>query len=457
MMGLENQLQINQSQKIIITPKLSQALKVLQLSSMDLRDYVDEMIAENPLLEINNESVVESPTETRNEIDWEEYSREIGESLEPRIPKEQKEKLSYENITTMDASFYEYLLSQLGVLKLKVEDFRIARYLIGNIDSCGYLTVSAQQAQADLNVAAVKIKEMISIVQSLDPPGIGANNVKECLLIQLAHKGMCDEVLCNLVENHLENISEGRFSRIARSLNISVTRVQELADLIKSLNPKPGASFGSDQTRYIVPDVVIERVEGEYSIYLNDKQVPHLTINDTYRSLLKSNKSVDNDTKCYVENKLNQALWLIQSIEQRLLTIFRVATALVEFQREFFDYGVKYIKPLNLKQIATEIGMHESTVSRATTNKYIQTPQGVFEFKFFFNTGINTERGGNESSVNIKRLLKDMVKGEDATKPFSDQKLADIFKSRGVDIARRTISKYRDELGIPSTGNRKRY
>ncbi|QNB46864.1 RNA polymerase factor sigma-54 [Thermanaerosceptrum fracticalcis] len=459
-MSLGFGLNLEQTQKLIMTPELRQAIKILQLSSLELTDYVNQIILENPLIEAREEdyNFPEPKEKKSSEVDWEDYIEEMRNLPERPMAVEAKQEFTFENMVTRGVSLQEYLLSQLGLIRLKSSEEAMARYLIGNIDTTGYLAVTLEQAARDLRKKVSEIEKILHLVQSLDPPGVGARDLRECLLLQLKQKGLLNEELTRLVQNHLEDIGAGKLQRIAQALDITVGRAQELADMIKSLNPKPGASFGGEEEiRYIVPDVLVQRVEDEYIILVNDTNIPRLTINQTYTSILHKNSKVDEDTRNFVEGKLNQALWLIRSIEQRRMTIYLVSRAIVTMQREFFDRGVKYLRPLTLKQIAEEVGVHESTVSRATANKYMQTPQGIFEFKFFFSSGLNTNKGECASSESIKSIISDIIKEEDITRPYSDQKIADILQERGVKIARRTVTKYREELSIPSAGQRKRY
>ena len=458
-MDLGYNLRLEQQQRLIMTPELRQAIKILQLSSVELTDYVNEIILENPLIEVNEEAIDPNLGKKESLLDWGEYLRGTRDLPERNLSKEVKAEFPFESLVSKGMDLHEYLFSQLGYLSLSKMQYKAARYLIGNLNSLGYLAVTLEQAANDLKIAYKKVEEALSIVQGFDPPGVGARSLSECILIQLKQKNINNQELYDIVNNHLENIASGRLNRVAQALEIPVARVQELADIIKSLNPKPGASFGNgSDTRYIVPDVTVERIDNEYIILINDNRVPNLTINNTYRAILDSSKGTDDTTRSFVENKLNQALWLMRSIEQRRMTIYQVTSALVDLQRPFFDYGMKYLKPLTLKQLADQINVHESTVSRATSNKYLQTPHGTFEYKFFFNPGLTTtDKGDNACSEIIKRTLQEIVKTEDTTKPYSDQKLADMMQERGVLIARRTVTKYREELGIPNTVYRRRY
>jgi RNA polymerase sigma-54 factor len=261
-----------------------------------------------------------------------------------------------------------------------------------------------------------------------------------------------------VVEHHLEDLAKGRINHISAQLGISPREVQEIADLIRSLNPKPGNEFGSlNDIRYIIPDVIVERVNNEYVVLVNDTAVPRLGLNNTYHSLLTNHEVNDSEARKYLEGRLNSAAWLIRSIEQRRLTLYRVASCIVNIQAEFLERGVKYLKPMNLRQVAEIVGVHESTVSRATANKYIQTPQGVFEMKFFFTSGVEDETGSRFSSQSIKRMIKDLIEAEDTSSPLSDQKLASILKQKGIPVSRRTVAKYRSEAGLATTSQRKRY
>lgn len=451
-------LKLEQKQKLIMTAELRQAIKILQFSSLELRDYVEQIMVENPLIEIEEEEEKRTENE-ETEFDWEEYLRENESSYGSSfLPREVKEKVYLENLLPEEQSLQEYLLFQLGCLRLNQLEQRIGRYLIGNIDSAGYLTASVEQTAHVLGVERQAVDAVLRLVQNFEPAGIGARNLQECLLLQLKQKNNKDQDLRRLVKNHLEDIGLGRLQKVAAAMNLSLTRIQELTDILKSLNPKPGASYSSgEEIRYIVPDILIERVEGEFVILVNDSFLPRLTVNKTYSMILNKVSQADESTKSFVENKMNQALWIMRSIEQRRMTIYRVTEALLKKQIDFFNKGIMFLKPLTMKQIAEEIGVHESTVSRATSNKYVQTPHGIFEFKFFFSNGLSTDTGKSTSTESIKQLLVELIKNEDATKPYSDQKLVNLLQEQGIQIARRTMAKYREELGILSSAQRRRY
>lgn len=456
---------LEQKQKLIMTPELQQAIKLLQFSAVELADYVNQVLLENPLLEISDESK-RTETETTNvgkeEIDWQEYIRESGHNdlTLQYLPREEQEDFTLENIIPKETSLPEYLLFQLGCMQLNAQEQEIGRYLIGNIDSAGYLSVPTAEVARDLRVAEELVKMVLRLVQSFDPPGVGARSLQECLLIQLEQKNIVNQALLRLVEKHLPDLGKGKITKVAAALNLPIARVQELADLLKQLNPKPGELFGSgEKTRYIIPDVVIERVADEFVILVNDSLVPRLSINKTYSNILNSSAShqVDQETKNFVEKKMNQALWLIRSIEQRRMTIYRVTEALLKKQMSFFRKGIMHLQPLTMREVAEEIDIHESTVSRAVAQKYVQTPHGIFEFKFFFSKGFNTVMGPAASAESIKRLLAELLQKEDPAKPYSDQKLVELLQEQGIKIARRTVTKYREELGVLSSAQRRRY
>ncbi|HHW43597.1 RNA polymerase factor sigma-54 [Desulfofundulus thermobenzoicus] len=467
-------LNVEQQQKLIMTPELRQAITILQLSSLELSMYIEQQLEENPLLELREEDaerdqeLVESLEGQKVEgerageqydLDWEEYFQDSSDLGLPRVEKDpEPPATSYENFLSQAPTLMEHLLFQLHLSKGVPGSEIIGEYLIGNIDEHGYLRTTVEEVAAALEVDVPAVEETLKLIQTFDPPGVGARTLQECLLIQVEQLGIKDPLLEKIIRDHLMDLGRGRYNRLAQQYNVSVQEVQRVADIIKTLDPKPGRNFSSaNDVRYVVPDVVVQKVEGDYVILVNDVSLPRITINSTYRSVLNQRDSCDSQTRRFVESKLNAAAWLIRSIEQRRLTLYKVASCLVELQRDFLDHGVKYLKPLNLKQVAELVGLHESTVSRATSNKYIQTPQGVFEMKFFFSSGVNNDAGTMTSAESIKKMLEEMVASEDPKAPLNDQQIAEIFRQRGIRISRRTVAKYRDELGIPPIRQRKRY
>jgi len=469
-------LNLEQAQKLVMTPKLCQAIAVLQLSSLELSAYIERQLEENPLLELRDDADGETGEfddgeqpygpeleKQKYELNWEDYfedhyydGRDSGIIQYDKWWKQQE--FGYEKFLSQTPTLSEHLLSQLNLTPCCGRDKLIGEYLIGNIDDNGYLRVSPAEAAEQLNVDVERVAKVLNLIQSFEPVGVGARNLQECLLIQIERLGIKNEVINKLINHHLMDLAKGRLIKIAHNLGVTIQEVQRSTDLIKTLDPKPGRNFsGLNDACYIIPDVVLEKVGSDYVILVNDATIPRVIINPAYRAVLSKEKSIDSDTRRFVENKLNAAIWLIRSIEQRRLTLYKVASCLVELQRGFLDRGIKYLKPLNLKKVAEMVGLHESTVSRATSNKYIQTPRGVFEMKCFFSTGLNNDTGTMISAGSIKKSLQEIIDGEDNRYPLNDQKITEIFNRRGIKISRRTVAKYRDELGIPAVQKRKRY
>ncbi len=463
-------LNIIQTQKLIMTPELRQAITILQLSSLELESYVEQQLEENPLLEIKEEEAEqpavekkpvveeEKPGDNGYDIDWQDYFHDSSDLGLPHSEiRTEKNDYSYEHFASRAPSLLEHLLSQLGMSICTKKQQVIAEYIIGNINHNGYLIYQVDNMAKQMGVTEDEVMEALTLVQSFDPPGVGARSLQECLLLQLKFLNISDPLAYDIVEKYLPDLADGKYNRMCQQLGVSVLEIQRVADLLKTLDPKPGRNFsGGNENRYIVPDIVLNKVDNEYIILVNDVYVPRLSINKTYRAVLNQDKG-DNKTKKYVEHKLNAAAWLIKSIEQRRMTLYKVASCLVDLQRDYLDLGVKYLKPLNLKTVADIVGLHESTVSRATSNKYIQTPQGVLEMKYFFSSGLTNAGGAAISAESIKKSVQEIVIDEDPSEPLNDQQIADIFARRGVKISRRTVAKYRDELNIPPIRKRKRY
>lgn len=470
-MNISYSLNLEQTQKLIMTPELRQAIMVLQLSAAELVQYIENAMMENPLLEVPEEAEgpvgdegVSAGSRSEDFIsEWCDYLSECGQfdrTLDLSWSEsDEGERSSFEHYLAQSQSLQEYLTLQLHLMVSDPEMIMIGEFLIGNINDQGYLQIALEEVQKVLGRTMAQVEKALKVIQGFDPPGVGARNLAECLLIQLEQRGQRTSVMEKLVCCYLKDLANGKLQRIAGALGLTVQEVQQKADLIKSLDPKPGRNLSfSGETRYIIPDVIVEKVEGEYLVLVNDTSVPHLIINKTYQSILKHRDSCDRATTEFIENKLKSAIWLIRSIEQRRLTLYRVAQCIVDYQREFLDHGVKHLRPLTLRQIAAMADLHESTVSRAIANKYIQTPQGVFELKFFFNSGVeNILDGEMVAAESIKRMLRELVENEDPCKPLSDQLLCEILKSKGINIARRTVAKYRQEIGILPVRQRKRY
>lgn len=456
-------LTLSQTQKLVMTPELRQAITILQLSTLELDRYIENQLLENPLLDVgddvlkNTESIEKVKEKESEKIDWEEYFNDWSHSHPIRMQRERKEEVNYDNFLSSTPTLQEHLMMQLNLSPISKTDLKIGEFLIGNFDKNGYLTITIKEVADMLKVPEDKVENTLKIIQTFDPSGVGARNLNECLMIQIEQRGINVPKIKELVQNHLIDLAEARFSRISEALNISLAEVQQLKDILVTLDPKPGRNFSSaNEVHYIIPDAVIEKVDNEYIVLMNDTIVPRLSINSYYRSLLYSEDRESKISK-FLSNRLDSALWLIRSIEQRRITLHKVIQSIVDVQRDFFDKGLIYLKPLTMKRIADIVGVHESTVSRAISGKYVQTPRGVFELKFFFQSGLENNNGTSTSSESIKKRMREIINGEDSHNPLSDQKIADMLKAKGISISRRTVAKYREEMGILSSTKRKRY
>ncbi len=472
-MKLDFQLKLEQTQKLIITPELKLAITLLQYSALELVDYVQEELLNNPVLEIRDPEEETKDTETREELleshldsqledggfSWEEYFRDVDwSSMEKNSLQPSEEQPSIENCAGETVSMMEDLLGQLRMMRLPPREYSMAAFLVGNLDQNGYLRGDLDELAQSLGVSEQELtRVLLTVVQRLEPAGIGSRNLQECLLLQLKNIENPPELAVQIVKNYLPAAADGRFRHIASRLNCEVKEVQEAVDFIRTLNPKPGSIYGEgDEPRYIIPDIIVEKVGREYVVIVNDSATPQLTISPFYQRLLQNGNS-DESLSAYVKGRFEKALWLIRSIEQRRLTLYRVAQQIVEIQQPFLEHGIKQLKPLTLREVAQRVGVHESTVSRATSNKYLQTPRGLFPMKFFFSSGLTGEDGEGYSSHTIKTLLREMIEREDSQNPRSDQQLKELFEQRGVSISRRTVAKYREELCIPPSYKRRRH
>ncbi len=465
-MDLRIQAQLRQSQKLIMTPALRQAIEVLQYNAIELKAYIDNQILENPVLEYSEEidSALRSEAENKAETvqdtldkvlwlseDRQGYTSYRSNYYDPDL------NYNYEQVAAASETLHDHLYSQLRMLRLAENEHRVAEYLIERIDAQGYLFVDMVEATAALAVERATIEAMIALLQTFEPFGVAARNLAECLIIQLRMKKIDDPVALQIIEFQLDDLANNRIKQIAKSLNQTCDRVQQSCDLIKSLNPRPGQSFGKPaNVRYLEPDIYLKKIDDQYVIFMNDGAFPRLRLNRYYQTILQA-KQLDPVTASYIHSKLNGALSVIKSVEQRSSTIYSVVESIVERQLEFFEQGPLYLKQLNLKDIAEAVGVHESTVSRAINGKYLQCQRGIFELKFFFPSGVCDGRGAAVSAESIKSVISDIIAHEDVHKPVSDQKIADQLAQIGVKISRRTIAKYRESLGIAGSAKRKRY
>jgi RNA polymerase sigma-54 factor len=472
-------LRLQQKPMLVMTQRLQQALKLLQVPTLELQQILQQELQQNPLLEEiveydeeeTSEPAVDVPApevdgdgdseanrkaeEEKSLAEWEEYW-EHGYDGHYNRGEVQSAEDFYEKVPTTVVTLADHLTAQVRLATSDPEITRIGEYLIGTIDERGYLTMKDDEVAEALNVDVARVAEAVKLLQNLDPPGVAARDLRECLLIQLRSRNQSTTLAYQIVDQQFENLKERRYHEIARALKIPVEQVQEAADVIATLSPRPGNEVGPDEVKYVIPDLVVDRVDEDYVVYLNDRNVPRLRISNAYRELLTKRKKGD-ETQEYILGKLNSAKWLIQTIEQRRRTMVKVMNCIVEQQRGFFDKGISQLKPLTLQQVASQIGMHESTVSRVTTNKYVQTPRGVFELKFFFSSGLETSTGEDMSAKTARDIIQQLIDGEDKKEPLSDQRIADILHSRGLRIARRTVAKYREQMGILPARYRKRH
>ncbi|NMA92676.1 MAG: RNA polymerase factor sigma-54 [Firmicutes bacterium] len=463
-MKLDFHLRLEQSQKLIMTPQLKMAISMLQYSRMELREYIQQELLENPVLEMREEGEKENDDLTDeekvedDEFPWEEYLRDsnLDCSLPTFYPKDDPPPI--DSYAREGRTLQDDLSEQLRLMSLPRAEYNIASYLVGNLDGNGYLRGNLDELAFSLGASEKELAAGLALVQGLEPPGVGARDIWECLLLQLKRINLVPPPLVEkIITHYLPAAADNRYRYIASRLGCEQEQVQSAIDFIRDhLNPKPGNIYGSgEETRYIIPDLTVEKVGKEYIITASDGGTPRLTISPFYQRLLRTGTD-DEQLTSFVKGKMDSALWLIRSIEQRRLTLYRVATQIVKLQQAFLEQGIKHLKPLTLKEVASKLGIHESTVSRATSNKYIQTPRGLFPLKFFFSSGVTGAGGENYSSHSIKNYLQELVEREDSLKPFSDQQMAGILKGKGIVISRRTVAKYREEIGIPPSYRRRR-
>nr|WP_312576428.1 RNA polymerase factor sigma-54 [Sedimentibacter sp.] len=467
-MGFE--LNLTQTQKLIMTPELRQAIQILQFNNVELTEYIDKQLEVNPFLESidkNTEATSKEDNQievkkndAKDEIDWKDVIEKYDDISYKAYGNvvNSEERQTFETYTSKKMSLKDHLMLQLGVSVKSQKERRIGEFIIESLDKKGYLGCTLQDISLLLNEDVVEIERILRLVQSFDPVGVGARNLSECLMIQLKEKGIQDKNAYIIVEKYLEDVATNKIQKISKELHITVKRVQSIFDIIKMLEPKPARGFivDSDNIRYIVPDISIEKIDGDYVIIVNDSNLPMLTISSYYKDMI-SNLD-DKEANKFLTDKLNSSMWLIKSIEQRRMTLYKVVESILKFQKSFFDEGNTAIKPLVLKDVAEDIGVHESTVSRATNGKYVQTPRGIFELKYFFASSLDNDDGSESvSSTSVKTQIQALIKNESSQKPLSDQKIADILGESGINISRRTVAKYRDEMRIPASSMRRRF
>jgi len=469
-MELKHTLQLTQKPTLIMTQRLQQALKLLQVPTLELQQILKQELLQNPLLEEveeqeenleapsseeeTNTAEEPEPQDTEEQLEWAEYYQE---GYDASLGRHDNSTDLPERVPVTVPTLHEHLQSQLRMATHDPDLTEIGEFLIGSMDDRGFLAITVEEVSSLIGKPAEKVEEAVKLVQSFEPPGIGARDLRECLLIQLERNEMADSLPARVVGDHFDSLKDRKFAEIAKKMHVPITQVQAAGDVISRLNPSPGLLISHEEPRYVVPDLVVEKVEDKYVVFLNDRHIPRLRINPSYRDMLRGERSRKDKTREYIVGKLNSAKWLIQTIEQRRKTMVKVMKCIVDSQEEFFERGIAFLKPLTLQQVANQIGMHESTVSRVTNNKYVQTPRGVFELKFFFSSKLQTDAGEEMSAKSAKDIIAVLVEEEDRSDPLSDQKIADILRDRGLRIARRTVAKYREQLKLLPARYRKRH
>jgi RNA polymerase sigma-54 factor len=475
-MGIHQKLHTKLVQKLILTPSLQQAIKLLPMSTLELADLLNQEMVENPLLEeVPTEDLqpaeqqqAEKPAEqpvTDKPDSWDDADYEyffgdyLDDGYKSRTPQEVKELPPIENTLSTAASLSDHLLWQLSLQTNDKNLVDIGGAIIGNLDDDGYLVASVEEIAAMGDWPVSEVERALQHIQTFDPVGVAARDLQECLWLQLRLLGLEGTPTEKIVTEHLRLLQNHQVPEIARKLGMSIEDLKEHVEIIRNLDPKPGSRYNPSQSQYVIPDVYVVKVEDQYVAALNEEGLPQLRISPVYKRLLDKTGAgggeQNDETRAYVKDKFRSALWLIKSVDQRQKTIHKVATSIINFQREFLDQGIEYLRPLVLRDVANDIGMHESTVSRVVNNKYMHTPQGVFELKYFFHSGISSSYGESVSSVTIKQRIRKIIENEDPRKPLSDSKIVSILQKEGLMLARRTIAKYREELKIPTSNQRK--
>ncbi|MEE2677708.1 MAG: RNA polymerase factor sigma-54 [Myxococcota bacterium] len=500
-MPLELKQQLKLSQQLVMTPQLQQAIKLLQLSRLELVDMVQQELEENPVLEELQEGEGESdgsgeleasddasntgefeagddgsgaseaaapdpagetsppedlePTDAEKiaDVDWQDYLESNPQTGMREVRDDDRPPL--EATLTRRTTLSEHLLWQLQMDPPPEPELLAAQCIVGNLDDRGYLQSTEEEVARQTALEIAVVSRALTRVQALDPPGVAARDLKECLTLQADALGLVDPLVRRILDEFLDPLLKRDFRTVSRKLGISVAEVDAAAKVIGALEPRPGRAFGGEEPVYIIPDIYVYKIGDEFHIVLNDEGLPRLRVSPLYREVLADRARTPKDTRAYVNDKVRSALWLIKSIHQRQRTIYKVMQSIIKFQREFFEIGVEELKPLNLRDVADDIEMHESTVSRVTTNKYAHTPQGIFELKYFFNSRIQKLNGEVIASESVKERIAQLIRNEDPRRPLSDQRIAEMLRVHGIDIARRTVTKYRESLNLLSSTKRR--
>lgn len=478
-MALESRLELRLSQKLILTPQLQQAIKLLQLPHLELSQFLNQELMENPLLEetVDEISIEELTQEEKNSIEIEDSNEDTGVSLEKlmmsfTVDEYFKERSSdgrdmgyfnpgtvtppsFEQFLSKKPDLYDHLTWQLRLSNVPESIKKIGEIIIGNIDENGYLVASIEEIMQAANTRKETAEEALDVIQSFDPPGIGARNLAECLQLQLKALNLQNTIVEKIISNNMDELGKKKYNAIAQQYNLPLKDIMAAVKIIEGLEPKPGRIFSSAIINYIVPDVYLIKTADGYQIILNDEGLPRLRVSSFYKKLMQQHNAFPKEDKQFLIEKMRSAVGLLKSLDQRDRTIYRVTETLLDLQKEFFADGIQYLKPLTLKDVASTLNLHESTVSRVTSNKFLSCEHGIFCFRFLFSSALHSGMG-SISSTSVKNLIKKSVTEEDSQKPFSDQHISEMLKNSGITIARRTVAKYREEQGIPSQAQRRK-
>lgn len=471
---------MSMSQNLVITPQLQQAIKLLQMSRLEMESAVRSELEENPILEegvdLKEEDIkrIKEAAESvegreaegasdqntqdpqkQDEFEWDNYF-ETAQKPPREISGGNEEIMNYENVITTSQTLHDYLYWQVKMTGFSELEEQAADAIIDYIDDDGYLKIPLEQIAEEEKLAIEDLEDALSLIHEFDPPGVGARNLKECLLIQAKQLEEDTTDLVFLINNHIKDLEKKNYDAIAKALNKDVREVIDMCKIIYTMDPKPGRAYMANDTQYVTPDVYVYKVGDDYVVSLNEDGMPRLKISNFYKNMLMGGNT-NKQEHDYIQEKLKSAVWLIKSIHQRQRTIYKVTESIVKHQRDFFEKGAGFLKPMVLRNIANDIGMHESTVSRVTTAKYVHTPQGIYELKYFFNSGISTSDGQDLASESVKLKIKDLVAKEEVKNPLSDQRIAELLAKEGLQIARRTVAKYREMLKILPSSQRKKY
>jgi len=479
-LGLGLQQNLTLTQQLVMTPQLQQAIKLLQLSRLELASMIQQEMEENPALdEVVSETPVEierseePPEENKgdenlkevtieekvsNDTDWESYINEYNSTGRAHTERDLQEAPNYEAFTSARETLEDHLQWQLLMHGLTDEEQQIGSLIIGNLDIGGYLCASVEEIAGTGEFSIESVEKMLKIMQSFNPPGVCARDLQETLIIQINQLGIDDPILNKIVTDHIKNLENKNYKKIANALDITIEKVISAVHIIKYLEPKPGRQFATEEPHYITPDIHVYKDGDDFKIVMNDDGLPKLKINRLYREAVSNGTELSKEAKTYLNDKMQSASWLIKSIHQRQKTIYSVMESIIKFQREFFEKGVAYLKPMILKDVAEDINMHESTISRVTTNKYTYTPQGLFELKYFFNSSIRRTNGDSSmASESVKARIKTLINQEDPKSPLSDNTITELLAEANIKIARRTVAKYREMLRILPSSKRKQF